>query len=66
MSDILPADMRLATREVFDMVLLRGLETVTRELRNGAPFDMANLRPLAARCRALSDAYDARLSEVVE
>lgn len=59
----LPPNHKLGQREVFDMVLLRGLESVTRSLRTGDGFSMENLRPLAQRCRALSDAFDARMKE---
>lgn len=62
MSD-LPPNIKMGQREVFDMVLLRGLESVTRSLRQGDGFAMENLWPLRNRCRALADAFDARVKE---
>ncbi len=50
-------------REALEMIVMRGLESVTRSLRSGDGFDLSTLRPLAARCRALSDAFDARMRE---
>ena len=44
------------------MIVIQGLERVTRGLRHGEPFDLENLRPLANRCRALADAFEARIS----
>lgn len=62
----LPPNHNLGQREVFDMLILRGLENVTRALRMGDGFHLENLRPLAHRCRALADAYDDRMNSVVE
>ena len=59
----LPASRKTYEREVFDMLIIRGLENVTKCLRMGDAFDLDNLRPLANRCRALADAFDLRMAE---
>jgi hypothetical protein len=59
----LPPNVKMGQREVFDMILLRGLESVTRSLRQGDGFAMDNLWPLRNRCRALADAFDARVKD---
>ena len=46
------------------MIVIQGIERVTRGLRHGEPFDLENLRPLAWRCRALADAFDARVNGI--
>ena len=59
----LPQNSSRGTREVFDMLVINGIESVTRALRRGDAFDLDNLQPLARRCRALSDAFEARMKE---
>lgn len=66
MSDTLPANKALGKRDVFDMLVLRGLENVTKSLRMGDAHELNTLRPLAQRCRALADAFEARMSELNE
>lgn len=61
----LPQSSHLSRRDVFDMLILNGMEAVTRSLRKGDGHDLTCLRPLANRCRALADAFDAREREIV-
>jgi hypothetical protein len=61
--DILPENRTFTSRDVFDMIIVQGLERVTQSLRMGDRHTLTNLRPLAGRCRALADAFDARMKE---
>lgn len=65
MSD-LPASKTFGKRDVFQMMALAPLEQVTKSLRMGDAHVLETLTPLANRCRALADAYDARMSEIQE
>jgi len=62
----LPASRVFSKRDVFSMMALTPLETVTRSLRMGDAHVLETLMPLANRCRALADAYDARMAEIRE
>lgn len=62
----LPVNKSLMRRDLYAMTVLEPLERVTRSLRYGDGHNLDDLRPLAQRCRALADAYDARKNEIIE
>lgn len=65
MPEILPASRKSAKHDVYDMLVLWPLEAVTKSLRRGdTDHSLETLRPLAQRCRALADAFDARITEM--
>ena len=62
----LPASKTFGKRDVFTMTVLSPLEQVTKSLRMGDAHTLETLTPLANRCRALADDYDARMTEINE
>ena len=62
----LPPNHRLGLRDAYRMFIESGLESITAALRHGHGFDLDTLKPLINRCRALVNAYDDRISEVIE
>ncbi len=64
MSDHLPANQKLSRKDAFYSLALAPLEFVTKSLLKGDPWDLADLRPFAHRCRALADAFDKRIKEI--
>lgn len=67
MTDTLPANRKRGLRDALYMIQIKGLESVTRALIMGDGFDdVENLNVLANRCRALANAYDARVTEIKE
>lgn len=64
MSEILPPNRLANKRDVFKMLIEWPIENVTQSLRKGDAHELENLRPFANRCRALADAFDARMSEI--
>lgn len=64
MSDHLPSNQRLSRKDAFYSLTLAPLEFVTKSLRKGDSWELAELRPFANRCRALVDAFDARMKEL--
>lgn len=62
----LPASKRFGKRDVFDMTVLYPIENVTNSLRKGDAHVLDTLQPLANRCRALANAFDARMAELNE
>lgn len=62
----LPANQKLARKDAFYSLCLAPLEYVTKSLRKGDPWALAELRPFANRCRALADAFDERMKEMGE
>lgn len=58
----LPDTRRKTTRDLLHMMVLSGLESVTRSLLRGDAHDLELLRLVAHRARALADAFDARVT----
>ena len=64
--DNLPADQQLRRKDAFYSLVLAPLEYITASLRKGDPWETADLEQVAHRCRALADAFDARVSRAKE
>jgi len=59
--DDLPPNKRFNRKEAFYSLCLAPLEYMTKSLRTGDGWELAELTPFVSRCRALVDAYDARI-----
>ena len=57
----LPPNQRLNRRDAYHMLMLLPLEVMTKSLRKGDGWDLQDLTPFIQRCKALTDAYDARM-----
>lgn len=57
----LPANKTFGRKDAFFSLILQPLEYVTKSLRMGDGWDLAELTPFVNRCRALVAAYDARM-----
>lgn len=57
----LPPNQKLNQRDAYHMLCLLPLEMVTKSLRRGDGWEGRDLASFAQRCRALADAYDARM-----
>ena len=62
----LPATRKPPLRDALHMIVVVGLENVTKSLIYGDRHELDALRPLANRCRALANAYDERMKELNE
>lgn len=62
--DILPASRELSRKDAYFSLVLAPLEYITKSLRMGDPWALDELRPFVSRCRALVDAYDARVDRM--
>lgn len=62
----LPANQTLRRKDAFYSLTLAPLEYVTASLRRGDPWELEDLQDYARRCRALADAFDARIKEAGE
>lgn len=51
----------LSKRDAYHQLVLAPLETMTRSLRRGDPWDATDLIDTGRRCRALADAIDMRV-----
>lgn len=61
--DVLPANQRLRRRDAFHSLALAPLEYITKSLRMGDEWELEELQDFARRCRALADAFDARMEQ---
>lgn len=57
----LPANKTFGRKDAFFSLILQPLEYVTKSLRMGDAWDLAELEPFVRRCRALVAAFDARM-----
>lgn len=57
----LPPNKKFHQKEAYYSMVLAPLEYITKSLRMGDGWHLADLTPLAQRCRALADAYDKRM-----
>lgn len=62
--DVLPQDKKLNRRDAFFSLVLQPLEYMTKSLRMGDEWELDDLRPFVNRCRAVVDAYDARMERI--
>ena len=61
MIDYIPGTRKLNRKNAFYSLILAPLEYVTQSLRRGDEWELADLQDVARRCRALADAFDARI-----
>lgn len=64
--NVLPANKRFNRKDAFYSLSLAPLEYVTKSLRTGDEWELAELTPFVNRCRALVAAYDARIEAAQE
>lgn len=62
----LPATRKPPLRDALEMIIVTGLENVTKSLLYGDRHKLDALMPLANRCRALANAFDERMKELKE
>lgn len=62
----LPPNRHFGRKEAFYSLSLQPLEWITKSLRMGDGWELAELTPFVNRCRALVDAYDARMEAAKE
>ena len=62
----LPPNRTFGRRDAFHSIALQPLEWITKSLRMGDGWDLAELTPFVNRCRALVAAYDARMEAAQE
>lgn len=60
----LPSNKKLSRKDAYYSLCLAPLEYLTKSLRMGDGWDLEDLTPFVRRCRALVDAYDARMKEI--
>lgn len=57
----LPPNKMFGRKEAFYSLALQPIEYITKSLRMGDGWELAELTPFVNRCRALVAAYDARM-----
>jgi len=57
----LPPSKSFGRKQAYFSLVLQPIEYVTKSLRMGDGWDLTELEPFVRRCRALVDAFDARM-----
>lgn len=60
----LPPNRKMSRKDAFYSLCLAPLEYITKSLRTGDGWELEELEPFVRRCRALVDAFEARMKDI--